>query len=251
MDIDSLAQAIGELLQERGLTLAVAESCTGGLLASYITNIPGSSAYFEGGVIAYSYAVKERVLKVPAGVLERHGAVSPETATAMAEGVRRLLQTNLALATTGIAGPTGGTPEKPVGLVYIALASAHGQECRKYLWTGDRWENREWSVRAALELLHEHLAPSSTERNPDTPGTLVAVDARFDTHGHPTPVAFQWQGQWLQVASLGRTWSTGQGTKVIHHYMVSVPGEAVFELSFEPATLRWRVVRGRGRPMVA
>jgi PncC family amidohydrolase len=251
MDTDSLAQAIGELLQERGLTLAVAESCTGGLLAGYITDIPGSSAYFEGGVIAYSYAVKEQVLGVPVGVLEQHGAVSPETAVAMARGVRELLQVDLALSVTGIAGPTGGTPEKPVGLVYIALASADGEECRKYLWTGDRWENREWSARAALEWLHEHLAPSNMKRNPDTPGTLVAVDARFDTQGHPTPLAFQWQGRWLQVASVGRTWSTGRGTKVMHHYMVGVPGEAVFELSFEPAALRWRVVRGRGRTMVA
>jgi PncC family amidohydrolase len=251
MDTDSLAQAIGELLQGRGLTLAVAESCTGGLLAGYITNIPGSSAYFEGGVIAYSYAVKERVLNVPAGVLERHGAVSPETATAMAKGVRELLQTDLTLAVTGIAGPTGGTPEKPVGLVYIALASDQGEECRRYLWTGDRWENREWSARAALEMLHEHLAPSSSAPSPDTPGTVVAVDARFDTHGHPTPLAFQWRGQWMQVASVGRTWSTGRGMKVIQHFMVSAPGEAVFELSFEAATLRWRVVRGRGRPMVA
>jgi len=157
MDTDSLAQAVGELLRQRHLTLALAESCTGGLLATHVTNIPGSSAYFKGGVIAYSYEAKERVLNVPAAALERYGAVSPETATAMAQGVRRLLQVDLALAITGIAGPAGATPEKPVGLVYVALSSAHGDKCRRYVWTGDRWENRELSARAALELLQEYL----------------------------------------------------------------------------------------------
>jgi PncC family amidohydrolase len=167
MNTDSLAQAVGELLQQRHLTLAVAESCTGGLLATHITNIPGSSAYFEGGVIAYSYEAKEHVLRVPAEVLERHGAVSPATATMMAKGVRQLLQTDLGLAVTGIAGPTGATPQKPVGLVYIALATAQGEECRKYLWTGDRWENRQRSTRAALQLLYEHLAPRCLSQDQD------------------------------------------------------------------------------------
>lgn len=278
MNTDSLAQAVGELLKERHLTLAVAESCTGGLLGAYITDIPGSSAYFEGGVIAYSYEAKTRVLNVPAGILERYGAVSPQTVTAMAKGVRRLLQTDLALAITGIAGPAGATPEKPVGLVYIALASAQGEVCRRYVWPGDRWENREWSARAALELLHEHLSPHEEEqsavapdkcetqpspkpeqsedtpleirRDLDAPDTAVEVEARFEKPGHPIPLAFQWRGRLLPVASIGRTWSTGQGKKIIHHYLVSTPGEAVFELTFEPATMRWRVVRGRGKPIV-
>jgi len=161
MDTDSLAQAIGELLQQRHLTLAVAESCTGGLLAAHITNIPGSSAYFAGGVIAYSYETKKWVLHVPADVLERYGAVSAETATAMAKGVRELLQVDLALAITGIAGPAGATPTKPVGLVYIALSSAQEEKWRRYVWPGNRWENREMSARAALELLQEYLSMGS------------------------------------------------------------------------------------------
>jgi nicotinamide-nucleotide amidase len=263
MNTDSLARAVGELLQQRRLTLAVAESCTGGLLATHITNIPGSSAYFGGGVVAYSDDVKERMLNVPADVLEQHGAVSPETAITMAKGVRQLLQVDLALAVTGIAGPTGGTAEKPVGLAYIALASDQGEECRRCLWAGDRWENRESSARAALELLHDHLTarsprqdpgedvPPSVERNKDARGMQVEVDARFDEHGHLIPLAFKWQGQWMQVASRGRTWSTGQGEKLIHHYMVSTPGEAVFELTFEPATMYWHVVRGGTKHMVA
>ncbi|MBM4431399.1 MAG: CinA family protein [Chloroflexi bacterium] len=160
-----LAQAVGERLQEQHLSLAVAESCTGGLLAAGITDIPGSSAYFAGGVIAYSNAVKERVLLVPSYVLERHGAVSAETAMAMARSVRGLLGVDLALAITGVAGPAGGTPEKPVGLVYIALAWARGEECRRFLWTGNRHENRLWSVQAALELLHDHLITLSGRGN--------------------------------------------------------------------------------------
>lgn len=161
VNIDALAETIGKLLQDRRLKLAVAESCTGGLLAAHITNIPGSSAYFEGGVVVYSYAAKKRMLEVPASTLETYGAVSAETAIAMARGARRLLRVDLAIAITGIAGPTGATPQKPVGLTYIALASAKGEECRKYLWTGDRWENRRQSVRAALQWLQEYL--ESTE----------------------------------------------------------------------------------------
>ncbi len=157
LDIGSLAKAVGGLLQQRHLTLAVAESCTGGLLAARITDIPGSSTYFEGGVVAYSYESKKRILGVPATMLETYGAVSAETAAAMAEGARHLLGVDLAIAITGIAGPTGATSQKPVGLTYIALASAQGTECRKYLWTGNRWENREQSVRAALELLQGYL----------------------------------------------------------------------------------------------
>ncbi len=157
MDTHTLAQAVGGLLQQRYLTLAVAESCTGGLLGAYITSISGSSTYFEGGVIAYSNAAKERLLSVSDSTLARHGAVSAETAIAMARGVRKLLCVDLALSITGVAGPTGGTPDKPVGLVYIALASAQGEQCTEHIWHGDRLQNREWSAKAALELLQRHL----------------------------------------------------------------------------------------------
>jgi PncC family amidohydrolase len=269
MDTDALAQAVGLLLRQRHLTLAVAESCTGGLLATHLTNIPGSSAYFEGAIVAYSYEAKKHVLGVPASVLERYGAVSSETVTAMAEGVRQLLQTDVALAITGIAGPTGATPVKPVGLVYVALASEQGVDSRRYLWTGDRWENREWSARAALELLQAHLtssnrdivpyppngsrdlAPTGHGRDEDDPGALVVVEARFDSQGRLTPLVFKWQGAWMQVASVGRTWSAEDAGRVIQHYMVSTPHEAVFELAFDLDTMRWRVVRGSTRQMTA
>lgn len=152
-----LEAEIGEFLREKGLTLAVAESCTGGLLGMRITEVPGSSDYFRGGVIAYSNAVKEKVLGVPREVLVERGAVSAECAQAMAEGVRALLGADLALAITGIAGPTGGTLEKPVGLVYIALAGSLGVEVERHQFQGSRRDVRWAASQAALELLRRHL----------------------------------------------------------------------------------------------
>lgn len=152
-----LAKQIGELLSTRGWTLAVAESCTGGLLGHLITSVPGSSAYFQGGVISYSDEVKERILGVPHETLVEQGAVSKETAVAMAQGARRLLSTDIALSVTGIAGPTGGTPDKPVGLVYIALAVQGADVWQKHVWQGDRSENKLLSAEAALRLLHKFL----------------------------------------------------------------------------------------------
>ncbi len=154
---NALARRAGELLRARRLTLATAESCTGGGLGDAITNVAGSSDYYCGGVIAYANAAKERLLAVPAEMLRAHGAVSAEVASAMATGARQLLQVDLALSTTGIAGPGGGSAEKPVGLVYVALASAEGTQKRRYLWRGSRSENKRASIRAALELLIDYL----------------------------------------------------------------------------------------------
>lgn len=153
----SLEDDIVRLLTERGLTLAVAESCTGGLVGHRITGISGSSACFRGGVIAYHNEVKAALLAVPEDLLEREGAVSEAVALAMARGVRERLVADLGLAVTGVAGPTGGTPEKPVGLVYVALADAAGARGRRHLWSGDRWQNKERSAEAALQLLKEYL----------------------------------------------------------------------------------------------
>jgi len=136
--MEDSAKRAGELLKQMGLTLSLAESCTGGLIAHRITNIPGSSNYFLGGVVAYSNEAKEKIVGVPHETLLRYGAVSEESARAMAEGARRLLASDLALAVTGIAGPTGGTPEKPVGLVYIALAAEEEMRCERHIWSGDR-----------------------------------------------------------------------------------------------------------------
>ncbi len=152
-----LSLTIGDLLLRSRLTLAVAESCTGGLLAACITDIPGSSVYFEGGVITYSNSAKQRLLDLPPAVLRLHGAVSEHTARLMAAGVRTLLNADVSLAVTGIAGPSGGTPQKPVGMVFVALAAHDVNLCREYLWAGDRRRNRECSVRAALEMLKDYI----------------------------------------------------------------------------------------------
>jgi len=148
-----LEEQLGEELRKRKLTLAVAESCTGGLLGSRITDVPGSSDYFLGGVIAYQNEVKESLLRVPHEVIAAHGAVSAQTAEAMASGCWDLFKCDIAVSITGIAGPGGGTVEKPVGLTYIGLATSRGVICRRFRWEGSRTQNKESSVRAAMELI--------------------------------------------------------------------------------------------------
>jgi PncC family amidohydrolase len=152
-----LEETVGRLLTEQGLTIAVAESCTGGLIAHQLTNVPGSSTYFVGGVVAYSNQVKERVLGVSGETLSTYGAVSEECAREMARGTRRFFDTDVAISATGIAGPTGGTPQKPVGLVYMALAAQDLERCERHLWQGNRLENKRQTSEAALELLRRYL----------------------------------------------------------------------------------------------
>jgi len=152
-----LDEVLVEALARRGETLAVAESCTGGMLGSAITDVPGSSRVFLGGVIAYSNAVKATQLGVDETILREKGAVSAETARAMAEGVRERLASTWALAVTGIAGPGGGTPEKPVGTVYVGLSGPGAARCERLHLPGDRRQNRQWSVAAALDLLRREL----------------------------------------------------------------------------------------------
>jgi PncC family amidohydrolase len=156
-DVDALELTVGRLLQRRGVTLAVAESCTGGLIGHRITNVPGSSAYYRGSITAYSYDAKELILHVRHDTLYQYGAVSEWTAREMAQGVRRAFRADVGLAVTGIAGPGGGMPEKPVGLVYIALATPDGEWVERQVWTGNRLENKEHSAEAALDLLCRYL----------------------------------------------------------------------------------------------
>lgn len=152
--VDPLARELGGLLVTGRLTLSVAESCTGGLLASLVTDQPGSSAYFMGGVVAYADDVKRAQLGVPAALLTRHGAVSREVALAMAKGVRSRFETTLAASITGIAGPDA-EGSKPVGLTYIAVATPRGTSCNEYMFRGDRWSNRHQAAGQALRLLIE------------------------------------------------------------------------------------------------
>ncbi len=144
---------LGPLLLERGWRLAAAESCTGGLIGHRITNIPGASAYYVGSVTAYAYEAKVRLLQVSWHTLEQHGAVSAATVREMAQGVRRLLDAEVGLAVSGIAGPGGGTPEKPVGTTWIGLSTPEGTWARHFHWHGDRLSNKEASAQAALEWL--------------------------------------------------------------------------------------------------
>ena len=148
---------VGRKLRELEKTLAVAESCTGGLLASRITDVPGSSDYFLGGIVAYSNEVKKNLLGVPEEILGTLGAVSKECAERMAQGVKELFEADLALAITGIAGPGGGTEEKPVGLVYVALATPQGALVRRFKFEGAREANKWSAAEAALGLLFDHL----------------------------------------------------------------------------------------------
>jgi PncC family amidohydrolase len=157
--VAELPEAIlGQLLTDAGMTLAVAESCTGGLIGHRITDVAGSSSYFLGGVVAYSYSAKERILKVNHDDLYDYGAVSEEVARQMADGVRRLFGVDLAVAVTGIAGPGGGLPGKPVGLVYIALSARNHLRCEKFIWSGDREANKASSADAALKMLLDYLS---------------------------------------------------------------------------------------------
>jgi PncC family amidohydrolase len=157
MDENVLQVIVGRLLKQRGLTLAVAESCTGGLIGHRITDVPGSSAYYQGSITAYSYDVKELILRVRHDTLYNYGAVSEQTAREMAQGVRRAFRADVGLSVTGIAGPGGGMPGKPVGLVYVALAAPDGEWVERHVWSGNRWENKARSAEAALDLLRRYL----------------------------------------------------------------------------------------------
>lgn len=151
------AVLVGRLLRERGLTVGLAESCTGGLVGHRVTNVPGSSDYYRGSIVAYASDVKERLLDVRTETLSTYGAVSEETAREMARGARRVMEADVGVSVTGIAGPTGGTPEKPVGLVYVALAAPDGEWVEQYVWAGDRGENKARSAEAALDLVRRYL----------------------------------------------------------------------------------------------
>ena len=154
---DKLEAVLGRTLSTAGLKIALAESCTGGLITSRLTDVPGSSSYVEGGVVAYSYEAKEKLLGVSHDTLLTFGAVSAETALEMARGVRHALQADLGVGVTGIAGPGGGMPGKPVGLVYMALSAADWERCERYVWESDRVGNKSLSADAALRLIQTYL----------------------------------------------------------------------------------------------
>ena len=154
---DKLIRELGQTLAERGSMLAAAESCTGGLIAHLVTNIPGSSEWFAGAVVAYANQVKSSVLNVPEAVIATHGAVSQEVVLSMASGVQRLLGVEASLAVSGIAGPDGGTPTKPVGSVWMAWSIGELQRTSFHHFSGSRLEIKQQSALAALEGILELL----------------------------------------------------------------------------------------------
>jgi nicotinamide-nucleotide amidase len=150
---ESLEKQLGDALRKNNLTISVAESCTGGLISHRITNIPGSSEYFDRGVITYSNKAKMDLLEVTKLILDSFGAVSEETAKAMAIGVKNLANSDIGLAVTGIAGPSGGTPAKPVGLVYISCTTAKSTTVREFRFSGSRGEIKDQTSEEALKLV--------------------------------------------------------------------------------------------------
>jgi PncC family amidohydrolase len=155
--MEALEVRIGSLLRARNLKLAVAESCTGGLVASRITDVSGSSDYLMGGVVAYAYDAKVGILGVTWETLQAHGAVSAETVLEMARGARRIFPADVAVAISGVAGPGGGSPDKPVGTTYVALVAPDGEWTQRHQFPGDRLQNKSASADAALSMLWEYL----------------------------------------------------------------------------------------------
>ena len=152
-----LEEILRDALRARGLTIATAESCTGGLVSDRITNISGSSEYFPGGVVAYSYEAKASLLGVSWETLNTHGAVSQETVLEMARGTRKLFNADIGISVSGIAGPTGGLPEKPVGTTWFGLATNTGEWARHFIWDGDRIQNKHYSSEVALQFVLDFL----------------------------------------------------------------------------------------------
>ncbi len=159
-----LEQQIGNLLNSKGLSLTTAESCTGGLVSHRLTNVAGSSAYFLGGVVAYSYEAKVAFLNVSWDTLQEFGAVSQETVIEMARGARIAFKADLAVSVSGIAGPTGGLPGKPVGTTWVGFSAANGDWARRFVWSGDREQNKIASAEAALQMIYDYLHNTITNQ---------------------------------------------------------------------------------------
>jgi PncC family amidohydrolase len=226
---------IGEMLRSRGLRLATAESCTGGLIGHRLTNIAGSSDYYLGGVIAYANPVKKGVLGVRSQTLEEHGAVSRETVLEMALGVRRALGADIGLAVSGVAGPGGGTPEKPVGLVWIGLSAPDLETARRYQFAGERLSIKEQAAQAALELLEATLQGkqpgergSADAARPERRESGVPVDVRvrYNAQGQVLPMSLTLDGIGYMMESTGRRWQDSEG----EHILVMIKGGKAFEL---------------------
>lgn len=252
-----LEEEVGALLLEQGLTLVTAESCTGGLVGHRITNVPGSSGYYLGGLVAYANEMKESSLGVRHETLVTYGTVSEETAREMSRGARRLLGADVALALTGVAGPGGGTEEKPVGLVYVALSARDVELCRCYRWQGDRITNKKQSADAALRLLRSYLkgrreAPASglqEETHPSLKPELafvnepVVVEVRGKKGEDMVPLAFVWGGRRFEIDSWGREDLAVKSGRSLRCYLVQTAGGETWELCHDAESCQWMLTR--------
>jgi PncC family amidohydrolase len=254
MTQQAIEQTIGELLRSRGLRLGTAESCTGGLIGHRLTNIAGSSDYFLGGVISYANEVKVGALGVRQQTLDEHGAVSRETVLEMASGARRALGADIGLAVSGVAGPGGGTPEKPVGLVWIGLSAPQVESARRFQITGERVSVKEQAAQSALELLEDYLLGELVDvgENPHDAiqvsrerGVPVDVRARTNAQGQTLPVSVTLDGIGYMVESTGRRWQDAEG----EHILVMIKGGKIFELVCSTPG-RWSAREvGKARPL--
>lgn len=228
-----LEELVGETLRRRNLRLAVAESCTGGLVGHRITNIPGSSDYYLGSVTAYAYGAKVQLLGVAWETLNSFGAVSRETVLEMARGVRRVLGAEVGLSVSGIAGPGGATPDKPVGTVWIGLSAPGVEDAWHYRFEGDRLQVKEQSAEQALGRLLAYLQGGTGAKQQNM--ELINVTVRFNSNGRIAPVDFTWGDVTYPVESTGRRWEDEQG----QHILVMVPGDRVFDLVYQPSERLW------------
>jgi PncC family amidohydrolase len=224
-------ERVNAVLIKRGRTIATAESCTGGLLGDRITGVPGSSAYFLGGVIAYANDVKEHILNVPKETMVEHGAVSEETALEMARGARNVLNADYGLSVTGIAGPGGGSDEKPVGLTWVAVSGPEGDFAVKHIYPGDRDENKHAAVDSVLELLLEVAEGDK--------GKPIQVNTRRDEQDRLVPTVLVLGGNRHSIIDWGRRWKEGSS----EHMLVRTSDGRTHEIAFDEQEAVWRLIR--------
>lgn len=240
----SIEREVGEMLRQRGLTLAAAESCTGGLLSHRLTNVSGSSDYYLGGVVAYANRLKETLLGVDPETLRAHGAVSEETAREMACGARWRLGADVGVSITGIAGPTGGTAERPVGLMYVAVSWASEDRCRRFVFAHDRLGNKQEAVEAALRLIVDSLQEGEGEGMMlDFAGEPVSVETRLRPDGTELPLAFLWRGHRYEIVSWGREGAQSREGHDMRCYLVQTTGPQTWELCLDLALGQWILSR--------
>lgn len=278
MNQQAIEIRIGKLLSSLGLTIALAESCTGGQISNRLTDVAGSSAYFLGSAVTYAYSAKEHMLGVDHNTLLSKGAVSAEVARQMAHGARRVFGADIAVSVTGIAGPGGGTPDKPVGLAHLHLSAPGAEWAERHVWPEDRVGNKRLSADAALAMILRYLEqqvqgtkeaqpltaeavnrrlPDEEEQEPravappSAAWAPAAVDAWRTPDGQIHPRAFTWRGEMHVVTAAGRRWVESTEAGPWQCVMVQTALGDTFELRYQPNSDRWMVSGTWLRPRLA